>query len=381
MHESRFGIARSLAEFLEPRGAACQLAPDSAGGLDVFAPQLARAQMLSLVADFCRVHDAFPVQVRALGRAATRIVLAWADEAGAPRFLTLRFRGALRGAPRWPWARRPAIDFFGADEALRAAVIDRVRAELASALHGELRLRSCARVSAAARRLAAPDLWIALDAPGAPARERDLALAGHLWNAAVVDGSRGAETAAHDATWAILLWLGGRLEFRHPELQVERNPLLARLLLRWCGRRTPVLAKLLRVLLNCDIYCRIWSPVVLAHPYGIVIHAGTVIGRRVTIMQQVTLGAKDRGVNDAPILEDDVYVGAGARVLGAVRVGRGAIIGANAVVTRDVPPYCTVVGANRIVRDEAPARTSGSPAPRSAPCPRESRSRSLRSPA
>ena len=362
MHESRFGIARSLAEFLEPRGAACQLAPEGVGGLDVAAPQLTPAQMLSLVADFCRAHDAFPVQVRALGRAATRIVLAWADEAGEPRFLTLRLRGALRGPPRWLWARQPAIAFFGADETLRADVIDRVHAGLAPALHGALRLRSCARVSANARRFAAPDLWIALDAPGSPARERDLALAEHLWNAAIVDGSRGPEAAAHDATWAILLWLGGRLEFRHPELQVERNPLLARLLLRWCGRRTPVLAKMLRALLNCDIYCRIWSPVVLAHPYGIVIHAGTVIGRRVTIMQQVTLGAKDRGVNAAPILEDDVYVGAGAKVLGAVRVGRGAIIGANAVVTRDVPPYCTVVGANRVVHGEAP----GQRAPQSA---------------
>ena len=353
MHESRFRIARGLAGFLEPRGAACQLAPEGAGGLDVTAPRLTRAQMLSLVADFCRAHDALPVQVRALGRAATRIVLAWADEAGEPRFLTLRLRGATEGLPRWPWARPPAIAFFGADETLRAGVIDRVHAGIASALHGALRLRSCARVSIAARRLAAPDLWIALDAPDAPARERDRALAGHLWNAAVVDASRGAEAAARDATWAILLWLGGRLEFRHPQLQAERNPLLASLLLRWCGRRTPVLAKLLRALLNCDIYCRIWSPVLLAHPYGIVIHAGTVIGRRVTIMQQVTLGAKDRGVNAAPVLEDDVYVGAGAKILGAVRVGRGAIIGANAVVTRDVPPYCTVVGANRIVRGEA----------------------------
>jgi serine O-acetyltransferase len=360
MHESRFGIARSLAEFLEPRGAACQLAPEGAGGLNVSAPQLARAQLLALVADFCRAHDAFPVQVRALGRAATRVVLAWADEAGEPRFLTLRFHGATQGLPPWPWARQPAIAFFGADESLRAGVIERVHAAIASALHGALRLRSCA--DASARRLAAPDLWIALDAPDAPARERDRALTEHLWNAAVVDASGGPEAAARDAVWALLLWLGGRLEFRHAELQAEPNPLLARLLLRWCGRRTPVLAKLLRALLNCDIYCRIWSPVLLAHPYGIVIHAGTVIGRRVTIMQQVTLGAKDRGVNAAPVLEDDVYVGAGAKVLGAVRVGRGAIIGANAVVTRDVPPYCTVVGANRIVRGEA----AGAPAPQAA---------------
>jgi serine O-acetyltransferase len=50
------------------------------------------------------------------------------------------------------------------------------------------------------------------------------------------------------------------------------------------------------------------------------------------------------------MIEDGVYVGAGAKVLGAIRVGRGAVIGANAVVTRDVPAYCTVVGANRVLR-------------------------------
>jgi serine O-acetyltransferase len=67
-------------------------------------------------------------------------------------------------------------------------------------------------------------------------------------------------------------------------------------------------------------------------------------------------------VHAAPVIGDDVYIGAGAKVLGAVRVGHGAVIGANAVVTRDVPPYCTVVGANRIV----PAPEASAPgAPRS----------------
>jgi serine acetyltransferase len=50
-----------------------------------------------------------------------------------------------------------------------------------------------------------------------------------------------------------------------------------------------------------------------------------------------------------PVIEDNVFIGAGAKVLGRVRVGRGATIGANAVVTRDVPSHCTVVGANRIL--------------------------------
>jgi serine acetyltransferase len=82
-----------------------------------------------------------------------------------------------------------------------------------------------------------------------------------------------------------------------------------------------------------------------------------VIGSHVTVMQQVTIGTKNPGDNAAPVIEDDVYIGAGAKVLGGIRVGRGAIIGANAVVTRDIPPGCTVVGANRIVGP--PARAPG----------------------
>lgn len=47
------------------------------------------------------------------------------------------------------------------------------------------------------------------------------------------------------------------------------------------------------------------------------------------------------GVNrsNVPILENDVYIGAGAKILGPVTIGKGTIIGANAVVLKDVPPY------------------------------------------
>jgi serine O-acetyltransferase len=78
-------------------------------------------------------------------------------------------------------------------------------------------------------------------------------------------------------------------------------------------------------------------------------HSQAVIGNRVTIMQQVTIGDVEQGESVAPVIGDDVYIGAGARVLGDVRVGDGATIGANAVVTRDIPPGATVVGVNRIL--------------------------------
>jgi serine O-acetyltransferase len=62
------------------------------------------------------------------------------------------------------------------------------------------------------------------------------------------------------------------------------------------------------------------------------------------------LGGSRIGINAAPIVEDYVYIGAGAKVLGNVHIGHHAVIGANAVITRDVPAGATVVGANRIIK-------------------------------
>jgi serine acetyltransferase len=138
------------------------------------------------------------------------------------------------------------------------------------------------------------------------------------------------------------------------------NPGAARLLLFFCRHRIPFVSRFLEVLLNCDIYCELrGQQIIMPHPYGIVIHSKTQVGQRVVIMQQVTLGGRQFGNNEAPVVEDDVYIGAGAKVLGNVRIGRGAVIGANAVVTRDVPAGATVVGANRIL-NPAPDAPSGS---------------------
>ncbi|MBK4218111.1 serine acetyltransferase [Paracoccus caeni] len=80
----------------------------------------------------------------------------------------------------------------------------------------------------------------------------------------------------------------------------------------------------------------------MPHPSGIVIHAGVVVEPGCLIMQQVTLGQLANG--GVPYLERDVYIGAGAKVLGPVRIGAGARIGANAVVLEDVPAGATAVG-------------------------------------
>lgn len=82
------------------------------------------------------------------------------------------------------------------------------------------------------------------------------------------------------------------------------------------------------------------------HGMGVVIGQTAKIGNNVTLYHQVTLGgvSGERGEKRHPTIEDDVMIGAGAKILGNITIGRGAKIGANAVVVRDVPPYATAVG-------------------------------------
>lgn len=80
----------------------------------------------------------------------------------------------------------------------------------------------------------------------------------------------------------------------------------------------------------------------------VVIGETAVIGNNVTIYQNVTLGGTNPtdgvGGKRHPTIEDDAIVGSGAQVLGPILVGKGARIGANAVVTRDVPEGASMVG-------------------------------------
>jgi serine O-acetyltransferase len=88
---------------------------------------------------------------------------------------------------------------------------------------------------------------------------------------------------------------------------------------------------------------------------GIVIHEAARIGKHCLISQQVTIGGRG-GREGVPVIGDYVRIGAGAKVLGNVRVEDYAVIGANAVVTRDVARGAVVAGvpARELRRDPDP---------------------------
>jgi serine acetyltransferase/thymidylate kinase len=214
-----------------------------------------------------------------------------------------------------------------------------------------------------------PDLWLLLDAPAEvlQARKREVPweeserqrqayreLLSEQRHVAAIDAAQNFELVVESATEAILAHCEQRARKRLRLSRVEpRSPLGARWLVFCCRNHIPLLSKLTRLIFNSDIYCKVPRDIYLPHPYGIVIHSKSQLGRGVTVMQQVTLGAKDPERNAAPIVGDHAYLGAGARILGNVTIGTGAIVGANAVVTRDVPAGARVVGANRILADKS----------------------------
>ena len=104
----------------------------------------------------------------------------------------------------------------------------------------------------------------------------------------------------------------------------------------------------------------------------VVIGETAVIGDEVTIYQQVTLGGTNPANGEPgkrhPTIADGVIIGSGAQVLGPILVGAGARIGANAVVTKDVPEGATMVGIPARSTLVSVERNSGSFLPYGTPC-------------
>lgn len=99
---------------------------------------------------------------------------------------------------------------------------------------------------------------------------------------------------------------------------------------------------------DIPINSKIGGGLLIPHPNGIVIHPDAEIGPNCLFFQQVTIG---HGACGVPSLGGHVDVGAGAKLIGRIKIGDHARIGANAVVTKDVPAYATAIGVPaRIVK-------------------------------
>jgi len=93
----------------------------------------------------------------------------------------------------------------------------------------------------------------------------------------------------------------------------------------------------------------------LPHLNGIYIHGSVTIGENCTILQQVTIGANEHKIDykKAPKIGNRVYIGAGAKIIGGIVIGDDVRIGANAVVTKNIPAGMTVVGYNKVLELKA----------------------------
>ena len=115
-----------------------------------------------------------------------------------------------------------------------------------------------------------------------------------------------------------------------------------------------IISQFSRFLTGIEIHPRakIGKNLFIDHGMGVVIGETSEIGNNVTIYHMVTLGGiapsinsnDQRNIKRHPTIEDEVVIGSGAQVLGPVRVGRCAKIGANAVITKDVPEKAVMVG-------------------------------------
>ena len=115
-----------------------------------------------------------------------------------------------------------------------------------------------------------------------------------------------------------------------------------------------IISQFSRFLTGIEIHpkAKIGKNLFIDHGMGVVIGETSEIGDNVTIYHMVTLGGiapsinsnGQRNIKRHPTIEDEVVIGSGAQVLGPVRIGRCSKIGANAVITKDVPEKAVMVG-------------------------------------
>lgn len=168
-------------------------------------------------------------------------------------------------------------------------------------------------------------------------------------------GERSEFRSGFDTLWQVirLIWVsdafGAHVSYRlRASLLRRRVPVLPRMLHRYAMRSAQVAI----------------GPGVLMHPGVYIVHGQIVIdglvevGMGTVIAPWVTIGL--RGSIQGPVIGNDVNIGTGAKIVGPIEIGRDTRIGANAVVTTDLPPRVTAVGMPaRVVREHGDRNGEG----------------------
>ncbi len=105
-------------------------------------------------------------------------------------------------------------------------------------------------------------------------------------------------------------------------------------------------------LLGIELPCEtvVGDRLVIEHAGAIVVSGDAVLGNDCILRQGVTIGLRHRGIRGSPRLGDRVDIGAGAKLLGPIRIGNDVLIGANAVVLCDVPDCSVAIGVPARIR-------------------------------
>jgi serine O-acetyltransferase len=164
-----------------------------------------------------------------------------------------------------------------------------------------------------------------------------------------------ADLRAHSGDWAAQgFWV--MLVYRFGRWRYGVRPALLRKLLSLVYK---VLYKLVQILTGIELPCEvvIGRNFVIDHFGGIVISGYAQFGDDCRIRNGVVVGLKNVHEPIAPVIGNNVDIGAGAKVLGNIRIGNNVVIGANAVVLIDVPDNSLAVGVPAIIKQRSSSET------------------------
>lgn len=156
------------------------------------------------------------------------------------------------------------------------------------------------------------------------------------------------DLAAHRGDWAAQgFW--ALLVYRFGRWRYGVRPAVLRKALSLVYR---VLYKLVQIVTGIELPCEVpvGRGLVIEHAGGIVISGFARFGAHCRIRNGVVVGLAHVDAPCAPVIGDHVDIGAGAKLLGAIRIGNHVHIGANAVVLQDVPDHCVAVGVPAVIK-------------------------------